>query len=230
MTSPYSDPKKLYFLFDFISHNAYLAWAKVAPIADKHGLAIEPVPVLFAGFLERFGQRGPAEMPSKARWMLWNVLRKAKLHGIPIAPPSSHPFNPLIPLRACAAVQGADRVKLVDRLFSATWVESKAVTTEEVVRAEVAACGFDANAVMSAIGTDAVKSQLKTNLENALAAGAFGVPTMIAKGQLFWGFDDLEYLDAFLSGKDALPADRSEYAKWFAIKPSAMRKSVSKPS
>ncbi len=141
MNNAFSDPKKLYFLFDYISHNAYLAWAKLAPIAKKHQLEIEPVPVLFAGFLERFGQKGPAEMPSKARWMLWNVLRKAKLHSIPIAPPSSHPFNPLIPLRACAAVQGADRVKLVDRLWTATWVKSKAVTTEGVVRAEVPACG-----------------------------------------------------------------------------------------
>ena len=31
-------------------------------------------------------------------------------------------------------------------------------------------------------------------------------------------------------GKDALAADRSAYAKWFAIRPSAMRKAVSKPS
>lgn len=230
MNNAFADPNKLYFLFDYISHNAYLAWAKVPEIARKHGLTIEPVPVLFAGFLERFGQKGPAEMPSKARWMLWNVLRKAKLHGIPLAPPHSHPFNPLLPLRACCAVQGADRVKLVDRLWTATWVESKAVTTEEVVRAEVAACGLDVDAVMSAVTSDPVKAQLKANLENALAVGAFGVPTMIARGELFWGFDDLEYLDAFLSGNDALAADRNHYAKWFAIRPSAMRKAVSKPS
>lgn len=230
MNNAFADPKKLYFLFDYISHNAYLAWAKLPPIAKKHGLTIEAVPVLFAGFLERFGQKGPAEMPSKARWMLWNVLRKAKLHDIPIAPPSSHPFNPLLPLRACCAVQGADRLRLVERLWTATWVESKAVSTEEVVRAEVAACGLDADAVMRAVVTDAVKAQLKTNLENALAVGAFGVPTMIARGEIFWGFDDLEYLDAFLSGNDALPADRSEYATWFSIRPSAMRKAVSKPS
>lgn len=229
MNNAFSDPKKLYFLFDFISHNAYLAWAKLAPVAQKHRLDIEPVPVLFAGFLERFGQKGPAEMPSKARWMLWNVLRKAKLHAIPIAPPHSHPFNPLLPLRACAAVQGADRVKLVDRLFAATWAESKAVSTVEVVRAEVAACGLDVDAVLAAVATEPVKAQLKTNLESALAAGAFGVPTMIVNGDLFWGFDDLEYLEAHLSGRDALPSDRSAYAKWFSVKPSAMRKAVSRP-
>jgi 2-hydroxychromene-2-carboxylate isomerase len=162
--------------------------------------------------------------------MLWNVLRKAKLHGIPIAPPHSHPFNPLLPLRACCAVQGVDRFKLTDRLFRATWVEGKAVSTQEVVRAEVAACGLDADAVMSAVATDAVKAELKANLESALAAGVFGVPTLIARHELFWGYDDLEFLDAFLSGRETLGADRSEYEKWFAIRPSAMRKAVSKPT
>ena len=223
----FADPGKLYFLFDFISHNAYLAWDKIGPIVDQHGLELEPVPVLFAGFLERFGQKGPAEMPAKARWMLYNVLRKTKLHGIPIAPPHSHPFNPLLPLRACCAVEGRDRVALVERLWRATWVESKAVSTEAVVRAELSACGLDADGVLQAAASDTVKARLKSNLEHALAAGAFGVPTMIVRGEVFWGFDDLEHLDAFLGGTDALDADRSRYAAWFGIKPSAMRKAVS---
>jgi 2-hydroxychromene-2-carboxylate isomerase len=224
----FGDPKKLYFFFDFISHNAYLAWVKIEPLAKKHGLELEPVPVLFAGFLERFGQKGPAEMPSKARWMLWNILRKTRIHGIPIAPPHSHPFNPLLPLRACCAVQGRERVALVDRLFRATWAESKAVSTEEVVRAEIAACGLDADRLLADAASDAVKAQLRANLEAALSAGAFGVPTMLVRKELFWGFDDLEFLDTSLSGEDALGADKAAFAPWFAIRPSAMRKAVSK--
>lgn len=222
----FSDPGKLYFLFDFISHNAYLAWAKVGPLARKHGLQLAPVPVLFAGFLDRFGQKGPAEMPAKARWMLWNVLRKARIHGIAIAPPHSHPFNPLLPLRACCAVDGEDRVRLVERLFRAAWVESKAVSTEAVVRGEIAACGLDAERLLQEAAGESVKAQLRGNLDQGLAAGAFGVPTMLARGNLFWGFDDLEYLDAFLGGADALGPDRSADAAWFAVKPSAMRKAA----
>jgi 2-hydroxychromene-2-carboxylate isomerase len=95
-----------------------------------------------------------------------------------------------------------------------------------VVRAEIAACGLDADAVLARAGAEPVKTNLKANLEHALQAGAFGVPTMIVRGELFWGFDDLEYLDAFLSGKDVLPADRSAFADWFAIKPSATRRAV----
>jgi 2-hydroxychromene-2-carboxylate isomerase len=220
----FADPKKLYFFFDFISHNAYLAWQKVPEIASRHGLALVPVPVLFAAQLQAFKQAGPAEIPPKRNWMLWNVLRKAKQHDIPIAPPHTHPFNPLLPLRACCAVDGADRIKLVDRLYRATWAESKAVSTPEVVAQEVAACGLDPNTVAAVVQSEPVKAQLRANTEGALAAGIFGVPTMLVRGEIFWGFDDLGYLELFLSGRDPIPADRSVYAAWMQVRPSAERR------
>jgi 2-hydroxychromene-2-carboxylate isomerase len=72
------------FLFDYISHNAYLAWVELQPLARRCGRAVEPVPVLFAGLLNAHGQLGPAEVAPKARWMMLNVARKARLLGIPL--------------------------------------------------------------------------------------------------------------------------------------------------
>src|SRR5215468_9222768 len=88
------------FYFDYISSNAYLAWTQLPRLAERHGAAIEPVPVLFAGFLEAFGQLGPAEVPPKSLWMGKNNLRKAVLLGVPLHRPAFHPFNPLLALRA----------------------------------------------------------------------------------------------------------------------------------
>jgi 2-hydroxychromene-2-carboxylate isomerase len=67
------------FYFDYVSPNAYLAWRQLRAIAERHGVAIEPVPVLFAGLLEAHGQLGPAEVPAKMGWMVKNNLRKAAL-------------------------------------------------------------------------------------------------------------------------------------------------------
>src|SRR4051794_15124213 len=111
----FADPSRLYFFLDYISHNAYLAWHQAPALARKHGLTLTPVPVLFGAMLSHFRQLGPAEIPPKSRWMLWNVLRKARQHGIPIAPPASHPFNPLTPLRVtCAIDDAALQLKVVD--------------------------------------------------------------------------------------------------------------------
>lgn len=223
--SAFADPARLYFFFDYLSHNAYLAWRRAPALARKHGLALTVVPVLFGAMLSHYRQLGPAEVPAKSRWMLWNVLRKAKLHGIPMAPPAAHPFNPLVPLRAtCAVEDEAERQRVVERLFRATWAERRTVAEPATVAALLGELGLPADAVLAQAQSDAVKAQLRDNTNQALAMGVFGVPSFVARGELFWGFDDLEYLDMFLSGNDPLPADRRGFEEWFQVRPSAERR------
>ena len=223
----FDDPRRLYFFFDFISHNAWLAWTRVPALAQQHGLQLEPVPVLFAGLLNAHGQKGPAEVPAKNQWMIWNVLRKARQLGIPLAPPHSHPFNPLQPLRlACGGLPPEQRLKLIDALFRATWAESRPVSEPDTLRAVLAETGLDADTWLSdAAGPG--KERLRQNTDAAVAAGVFGVPAMIAcnaagRRELFWGFDDLEYMDLFLQGHDPLGA-REDHAAWLQVRPSAQR-------
>ncbi len=222
--SAFADPSRLYFFLDYISHNAYLAWHRAPELAARHKLTLTPVPVVFGALLSHYRQIGPAELPAKSLWMLRNVLRKALIHGIPIAPPASHPFNPLLPLRVTCAVEDAQRAALANRLFRATWAEGRAVSEPETVRALLREQGLPADELLAAAATDPVKQRLRDNTEQALALGIFGVPTMRARGELFWGFDDLEYLDMFLSGRDVLSADRRELAGWMSVRPSVERK------
>lgn len=220
----YADDRRLYFFLDFISHNAWLAWHKAPALAAAHGLTLTPVPVVFGALLTHYGQVGPAEVPAKSRWMLGNVLRKARRHGIPIAPPASHPFNPLLPLRlACAVEDPAAQRALVDRLFRATWAEGQAVDRAEVLAPLVGELGLPASLLESA-QSDAVKQRLRANTDAAIAAGVFGVPSMRVRGELFWGFDDLEFLDDFLSGRDPLAGGPDPYAAWAGVRPSVQRR------
>jgi 2-hydroxychromene-2-carboxylate isomerase len=221
----YDQPRHLYFFFDFISHNAWLAWHKLPALAAQHKLVLEPVPVLFAGLLKAHGQTGPAEIPAKARWMIWNVLRKARQDGIPLAPPHSHPFNPLLPLRAaCCELPRAQRMDLIQRLFRAAWVEGREVSEAEVVAEVITESGLDAAQLMAQAQSEEVKARLRENTEAAIAAGVFGVPGMLTGGELFWGYDDLPHLDNFLRGTDPLGDDREAYAGWFKLRASAQRK------
>jgi len=221
--SAFAQPGRLYFFFDYISHNAYLAWHKAPAIAARHGLELTPVPVLFGAMLSHYRQVGPAELPAKSRWMLRNVLRKAQIHGIPIAPPASHPFNPLLPLRVSCAVDDDDtRRRLVDRLFRATWAESRAVNEPQALEPLLAELGLAT--VLAAAGTEPVKQRLRENTDAALAAGIFGVPTFAARGELFWGFDDLEYLEMFLKGSDVLAPDAGIADGWARVRPSIERR------
>ena len=223
-TQAYEDPTRLYFLFDFISHNAYLAWGRAQQIATQHGLSFEPVPVVFGAMLSAHGQVGPAEVPPKSRWMLRDVLRKAMQLNLPIAPPYSHPFKSLSALRlACCEMSPEARLRLIDVLWRATWAESRDVSDAEVLCACLDGAGVDSARLLAESSSEAVKIRLRTNTDNALASGAFGVPTMFVRGQMFWGYDDLGFLEAFLQGRDPLAA-ATDFSAWMKVRPSVQRR------
>ena len=206
------------FLFDYISHNAYLAWVELQPLAQRCGRAGEPVPVLFAGLLNAHGQLGPAEVPPKARWMMLNVARKARRLGIPFAPPATHPFPPLLALRATwAAAEGAPRHRLIDALFRAAWAESQDMGDPGVIANAARAAGLDGDALLADAARDEVKARLRDATDAAVREGVWGVPTFAADGEVFWGFDDLAYLELFLAGRDPLqPGDAERFTDYGA--------------
>ncbi len=210
------------FYFDFISHNAWLAWTQIYPLAERYGRTIEPVPVLFAGLLNAYGQLGPAEITPKNRWMLRDVLRKARHLGVPLAPPAAHPFNPLLALRAASQpLPSAQRHALIDGLFRAAWCESRLLSEPEVVRAVAQAVGLDGNKVIEDCQRVQVKQTLREATDQALALGVFGVPSVVDDGEVFWGYDDLQWLELKLAGRDPLPQD--ELVDWESIRPASIR-------
>ena len=140
-------------------------------------------------------------------------------------PPASHPFNPLLALRlSCTDLPPRKKLELVQRLFAATWVESRAVQEESVLASVLAEAGLDAPGLLAQAQSEPGKARLRQLNDAALAAGIFGVPAMRVRHELFWGFDDLPYLERFLENRDPLPADRSAYAGWLAVQPSVQRK------
>ena len=216
-------PATIRLYFDFISPNAYLAWTQLPKLAEKHGAAVEPVPVLFAALLERHGRLGPAEIPVVMRWMWKNVLRKATLLGVPFNPPAFHPFNPILALRlASLPLDEPGRTRVIDALFSAVWAHGIHVSEPEAVRRVLDASGLDGASLVAQAQQPECKAQLRDQTDEALARGVFGVPTMELNGELFWGYDDFRFLDLALAGRD--PLDPARWRSWpDAFQPSATR-------
>lgn len=208
--------KRLSFFFDFISPYAYIAWTQIHALAERNGVEVEPVPTLFAALLNAHGHKGPAEIPAKRVYVFKDAYRKAHAFGVPIAAPATHPFNPLAALRMAAV---APRREVIDALYRATWVDAKRVDQPDVV-ADVVAPYVDAKTIARGRGDEA-KALVRANTERALAAGAFGVPTVVVDGELFWGVDSLPHVEAFLQGRDPVPADA--FARWGNLPASASR-------
>ena len=210
--------------FDFISPYSYLAWVKVQDIAARHQQTIEPVPVLFAAILEARGARGPAEEPARRAYLIKDLVRRAFDLGVPLSLPPAHPFNPLLPLRLSTLPMPDDtRRALVDRLFAATWRDSRGVTDRAVVADIAHEVGLPDSALADA-ETPENKARLKRHTDEAIAAGAFGVPTMIADGELFFGSDSLPHLDRYLAGADPVTPELIE--RWTSLPAASHRPRV----
>lgn len=212
----------LRFYFDFISPYAYLAWKAIGPLAARHGRPLEPVPILFAALLNTHGQKGPAEIPPKRAYTYKHTFRMAALAGLPLVPPPAHPFNPLLSLRvASLPLPEAARASLIDALYDAAWGGRGGVESPDQVAAAASRAGLDGASLIAQASAPEAKARLREQTERALAAGVFGVPSVDADGEIFWGYDSLPHVELRLEGRDPLRPE--DLARWADLPASASR-------
>jgi 2-hydroxychromene-2-carboxylate isomerase len=211
------------FHFDFISPYAYLAWTQIHDLAARFDREVVPVPTLLAPLLAHGGTKGPAEIPAKRIYTFVDVMRSAHVLGVPMAPPPSHPFNPLVALRvASLEMPAADSRRLVTALFEAVWSTRHGVETPEKVAAIASAAGFDGADLVRRAGEQAAKDRLRKQTDDAIARGVFGVPTMFVGRAMFWGLDSLGHVARELRGEGVDVG--AKMREWGGVAPSAMRK------
>ena len=189
--------KHITFYLDFISPYAYLAFEKLPETLMGHSYSVSYKPILFAGLLKHHGQLGPAEIAPKRDWTYRQVLWQAHRHGVDLQMPVSHPFNPLPLLRlavACGA-QGLPNRYVCETLFKHVWLGGADAADAQRLHAVTQQL-----APARDVHSDDVKAQLKAHTDEAMARGVFGVPTFEVDGKLFWGFDALPMLQAYLAG------------------------------
>jgi len=185
--------KRLTFWFDFISPFAYLAFERLPQALEGLSYEVEYRPVLFAGLLQHWGQKGPAEIEPKRAWTFRHVHWLAHQQGTPIDTPLKHPFNPL-PLLRLAQAAGPNR-RVVEAVFRHVWLGGADASDA----ARLAALVEQLAPALDPQG-DAVKQALRDNTEEAVRRGLFGVPTVELDGRLFWGLDALPMLRDALQG------------------------------
>lgn len=197
------------FCFDYISPFAYFGWLSFRTLAARRKLTLVPHPVVFGAILDHWGQLGPAEIAPKREYTFRTVARYAHKHGLDARGPKTHPFNTLAALRMSlpeVAGDPARQLALIDALFDAIWREGiDGASPEELARA-LNDRGFDGPALLARTQDPAVKEALKASTARAIDRGAFGVPTIFAGDELFWGNDSVEWVELYLDGKDPFDA------------------------
>ena len=186
--------KSIDFYFDFVSPFSYIALHRLGELS--HPVVFKPV--LFAGLLKHWGQKGPAEIPAKRRWTYrWCQWWASEL-GIPFRFPAAHPFNPLHHLRLALAC--GSRPEAVKRIFGAVWMTGENANDPARFGALCRELGVEPGRLEE----ETVKAELRRNTEEAASRGVFGVPSCVVDGEVFWGADSLGFLNAFLADPGVL--------------------------
>lgn len=190
--------------FDFISPYSYFGLGRLDRLPP--GTLIEYQPVLLAGLLSHWGQKGPAEMPSKRLWTYRACVWWAKQNEVPFRMPATHPFNPLSFLRL--AIAAGNSKQAIQTIFKALWTTG-ADPADPRVMVELAK---SLNVSPERIADPQVKTSLRAATEQAVARGVFGVPTFYINGQLFWGNDATDFAAAYLVDPGMLTAEEFKRA------------------
>ena len=179
--------------FDVISPFAYLQWVRLR--RDHPQLRLRPRPLLFGALLQHHGQLGPAEIPGKRAFTYRFVAWEARRLGIVLRFPPAHPFNPLPALRLILAADDANLA--TDAVFAHIWRDGQAADSATKLAGVAAMLGIAD--IDAAIARNDVKGALRSNTDEAIARGVFGVPTLCIGEAQFWGNDAtgmvLDYID-----------------------------------
>lgn len=211
------------FYFDPISPYCWLAGHQIKTFQDKDEV-IDCLPVLLAGFLQAFGQKGPAEIPSKRSYTHLDIHRRANAAGLRCSGPPTHPFNPLAALRACHCIEDPlQRFEFAITLMDMAWAEGEDLTKIDTLQRAVQRCELDLPDLETRIQDPAIKAKLRSATESAIELGVFGVPMLCVQGERFWGSDRVQ--DAFAAARgNRAPIDLARVEAALSRPASASRK------
>lgn len=189
--------KSLDFWFDYTCPYAYLGSTQARGVAKRMGVELTYKPLLLGGVFRAVST--PQRLfetlsPAKAAHNADDLQRWAKKFGVQLRMPPNHPIRSVEALRATLAC-GIDP-KVIDAFYRAYWVDNADISDRALVRKVVEGCGHDGARVMDAIDSQAIKDDLKTRTEEAIALGIFGVPSWVVDGvHMYWGQDRIQFVE-----------------------------------
>lgn len=194
--------KTVDFFWDPASTYSYLAATQIEALARRCDAQIHWKPFLLGKVFEATGNKMPAALPSKGKYLFRDARMWAKLYGVPFRFPKLFPLNSVLASRAClAAANHGKGVEFSLALLKAYWADGQDPSQPEVVSAIAESVGLDGAALLAATQDPAVKDALRANTEEAIRRGAFGAPTFYVDEEMFWGNDRLALLEAYLKGE-----------------------------
>lgn len=184
------------FFFGPGSRYSYLAATQLSSISETTGAVFRWRPVYSGELISRAG--GTFKSPQDTEWRRRDAVRWARHYGVPFIEPKESADWRMIAF-GCVA---AGRMGAGERFGQAVLhlVYGQGLTPDLDHLLELASvCNLDRTGLALELQSPETAKDYEQNLVDALAAGAFGVPTFVSEqGDVVWGQDRLPLLKDYL--------------------------------
>lgn len=199
--------RSITYYFSLHSPWTYLGNAAFHEIASRHGCVIDyrPMP-LRSVFDETGGLPLPKRHPVRQRYRLMDLQRWREQRGLPLVLQPKHlPFDPSQADRMTIAIlaAGGDPFAFIGDVMAGLWARDEDMGSPEALLACAARAGLDGIALLAAADSPPIRQRYEGARGQAVEAGVFGAPSYVLEGEVFWGQDRLELLDAALTSARA---------------------------
>jgi 2-hydroxychromene-2-carboxylate isomerase len=187
--------RRIDFFFSFRSPYSYLAAPRAFALADAHD-----VDVVFRGVIP-MAMRGQAVPVSKRMHTLRDTKREADRLGMPfgrVHDPIGEGAMRCLLVAEYAIDVGRVR-EFVLEASRGIWSEAVDVASDEGLRLVCERAGLEWTACVSALNDDELRARVEHNSAELVELGHWGVPVFVLDGELYWGQDRIEDVEAALT-------------------------------
>ena len=190
------------FYWDFPSPYAYIGANLIEAVANKHGRAVDWRAVSIGHLWKAIPDRTP--FPKiKMDYMMHDWTRSAELADLPIVTtPTPFPTDAKLPRLLFYRLKAQDPAKaiaLAKAVFRQYWGEGRDIARPEHLAGLLSSLAIPEAELTAAAEDGAARQAVLDATAEAISRQAFGTPTFIVDGEMFWGSDRIDHIDRWLA-------------------------------
>lgn len=192
--------KQVDFYYDFGSPASYLAWTQLPAMCERHGAQLNYEPILLGGVFKAVENASPMTVKPKGEWMFDDLARFAERYGVRFVMNPYFIINTLGLMRGAIWAKQAGCIEPYNKaMYEAVWVNERDMANPEEIAAVATDAGLDTAAMAQAVQAPEVKQGLIEATEAGVSRGIFGAPSMFVNGEMHFGQDRLDWVEATLA-------------------------------
>ena len=196
--------RTLDFYFDFISPYGYFAVHQIEALAARHRCALRWHPFhMRAVTREVLGMnQAMAEVPLKGPYVRHDVRRTARFLGLPYQQAPTAGFSSVTASRFFYVLrekQPDAAAAFAKAVFRSHHAVGRSPNTWDDCRELAVQAGIAVDDLIEAMCAEQGRELFRNATSAAVAQGVWGTPTVVVDGEMFWGSDRIEQVDAWLN-------------------------------